>query len=268
MFRRTAPLFFTMSLLSLIGCSPRSTDLPASLTDLQVEISIEDITERTTDAPHYSRKSITAVLRHARGRAIERGDVKVEVNGVPMEFRVSTGNYYDRHPFYRLAEDASVLVTPATEYRFALVLPDGIRHEVGTVRTPAALNIAQFDFPPRRRKGEISIGWRELAEPAALTLFRSDTRTESDGTLVNESGSANDPAALRRQIGAGWFRRGSDQWKIPADFSRSTPGRKLAALGAEIRVVHETRLEKKFAKGSTLRAERRLTLRMECAASE
>ena len=269
MFSRLASILFIMSLLSLLGCSPRSSELPATLAGLQVEISIEDILERGVGSSPYARKSITAVLRHARGGRIEREDMKVEVNGVAMEFRVRTGNYYDRHPYYRLADDTTVRVEPATDYRFMLVLPDGARHAIGTIRTPAALELAQIDFPARRPKtGDVIIGWRELAEPAALVVFRSDTRKESDGTIVNEAGSANDPAGLRREIGGGFFRRKTDQWKIPAAFLASQDGRTLSALGAEIRVVHEATRLKSFAKGSTLRAERRLTLRMECAEPE
>src|SRR5829696_5545135 len=117
MFPRLASLLFIMSLLSLLGCSPRSTELPASLAEMRVEIAIEDISERGEGRAPYERKSITAVLRHARGGKIERDDVKLEVNNVPMEFRVSTGNYYDRHPYYRLSDDAPVRVAPATEYR-------------------------------------------------------------------------------------------------------------------------------------------------------
>jgi hypothetical protein len=99
-------------------------------------------------------------------------------------------------------------------------------------------------------------------------IFRSDVRKEADGTEVHEAGSANDPAGLRREIGGGFFRKPTGQWKIPAAFLASPEGRSLAALGAEIRVVHETAAPSTFAKGSTFRAERRLTLRMECAKQE
>jgi hypothetical protein len=269
MFTPLASTLFIMSLLSLLGCSPRPTELPVSLAGLHVEIAIEDITERGVGSSPYVRKSITAVLRHARGGKIEREDVSMEVNGMPMEFRVGTGNYYDRHPYYRLRDDAMVRVEPATEYRFTLVLPDGARHIVGTIRTPAALEPAQIDFPARRPKtADVIVGWRDLAEPATLVVFRSDLRKENDGTVVNEAGSANDPAALRREIGGGFFRRKSDQWRIPAVFLASQDGRSLSALGAEIRVAHETAALQSFAQGSTLRAERRLTLRMECTEQE
>jgi hypothetical protein len=263
MFKSTATLLLSMSLSSLFAGSPRATDIPSSLANLSAEISIEDIAERGDGTPGFSRRSITAVLRHARGKAIERSDLGLEVNGVAMEFRVSTGNYYDRHPYYRLAEKSSVTVKPATEYVFTLVLPGGTRHLVGKVKTPAALELAQFDFTTRRpASGDVTFGWRDLVEPASLTLFRSDTWKESDGTLVNEAGSPNDPAALRRAIAGGWFRKSTDRLKVPAEFLATKEGRTLATLGAEVRVANEGRIEKTFAKESTLRAERRLLLRM------
>ena len=133
------------------------------------------------------------------------------------------------------------------------------------VIVPAALGGTQVDFPGTRpQSGDVAIRWRDLAERAELVIFRSDTRREADGTVVHEAGSANDPAALRREIGGGLFRRRAGEWKLPAAFLESTPERRLSALGAEFRVVHEAPAARTFAKGSTLRAERRMTLRMEC----
>jgi hypothetical protein len=258
-----------MSLFSFLGGVPHSTDLPSSLGDLGIEISIEDQTERGADTPDYTRQSITAVLRNARGDEIERGDVGVEVNGVPLDFRVGTGNYYDRHPYYRLGDDAHVRIAPATDYHFVLILPDGARHEVGMVRTPAALTAAQFDFQKRRpASGEVVLGWHDLTEAMVLTLFRSDIVRESDGARVLESGSANDPDSLRWDIGPTWWRRSSDRLTIPTAFLANKGNRALRTLGAEILIVHESRVAKTFAKGSMMRAERRLTLRMEWAENE
>lgn len=260
-----------MSLLSLLGCSPRPTDqLPASLRDLQIEITLEDLTERGAGSSPYERTSITAVVRDARGgAAIERADLRVEVNDTPLEFRVSTGNYYDRHPYYRLPENSSVRVGPATHYRFTLVLPDGTRHEIGTIRTPAALELAQIDFATQRPdNGEVTIGWRDLAEPAALVVFRSNLRREADGTIVREAGSANDPAAPRRTIGGGFLRRQrTGQWRVPADFLAPTDTHTASAVSAEIRVEHTASAARTFARSSSLRAERRLTLHMDCEAA-
>lgn len=268
MFPRSAPLLLAMSLLSLLGCS-RSSDLPATLAGLQVEITLEDITERGTDSAPYSRQSIQAVLRHARGKAIERDDVRIEVNGEPLEFRVSSGNYYDRHPYYRLRDDTRIKLMPGGEYRFALILPDGARQDLGSVRMPAALDLGQFEFARvRATMNPVTIAWRELEQPATLTLFRSDVRHDADGTKVHEAGSVHDPAALRRSIGPTWFRRGSGRWVLPADFLINTPERTLAALGAEVRIAHPGRISPQFARTSFVRAERRVTLQMDCAPTE
>src|ERR1051325_11278674 len=97
MFPRLSPLALAMPLLSLFGCFRTSAELPTTLADLRVEISIEHLVERQTNAAPYARKSIKAELRNARGRAIEREDVRLEVNGIPLEFHVARGNYYDRH---------------------------------------------------------------------------------------------------------------------------------------------------------------------------
>lgn len=256
-----------MSLLSLFGCSRNSTELP-SLAELRVEISIKDETERGDDTADYSISSISAVLRNSKGGEIERNDVALEVNGVPLEFRVATGNYYDRHPYYQLAKDAQLRVTADTEYHFVLILPDGSRHEIGPVKTPAELNVGQFDFAKRRPStGEIELAWRDLTETATLTVFRSNMYRDGD-TRVLESGSATDPTALRRTIGPGLLRRRNDQWRVPEDFLARIDGHELLSLGAEIQVTHEGKVAKTFAKESFMRADRRLTLRMECAEIE
>ena len=87
-------------------------------------------------------------------------------------------------------------------------------------------------------------------------------------TRVLESGSATDPTALRREIGPRLLRRRSDQWSVPADFLAIKDGHELRSLGAEILITHDGKVSKTFAKESSLRAERRLTLRMECVAIE
>lgn len=269
MLHRLAATLSAMSLLSFFGCSPRSTEMPASLAELRVEVAVEQSSERGDDTPEYDRTAITAVLYHARGGAIERRDVQVEVNGVPLEFRVGTGNYYDRHPYYRLPEGSPVHVLAATDYRFVLVLPDGARHEIGTVRTAAALTTAQIDFPRRRPAGAaVVVGWRDLPEAAELAIFRSDGWRQPDGTQVLEAGSSNDPAALRRTIGPGWFRARSDRFTVPEEFLATRDGHELRTLGVEFVVARTGRVAKTFAKTSTMRAVRRLELRMACGAAD
>ncbi|MBL9210750.1 MAG: hypothetical protein JNL92_09810 [Opitutaceae bacterium] len=262
MLRPRLPILAVMSLQSLFGSSPRSTDWPASLTSVRVEIRIEHSAERGDDTRDSSHASILAVLYHAKGRAIERRDVALEVNGVPLEFRVRTGNYYDRHPYYRLHPDSPLQITPATAYRFVLTTPDGTKHPVGEVITPERLDLDQFTYPRQPPAGPVALAWRDLAEPAQLTVYRSNRWREAANIFVHEAGSPTDPTALRRQIGGGLFRRKSDSWTIPAAFLQPIDGHELSALAVDIRVTHRGQIEQTFAQGSTLQAERWLTLRM------
>lgn len=256
------PFLAAMPLLSLFGSSPRSSDWPASLADVRVEIQIEHSSERGDDTRDSSSASIKAVLYHAKGRAIERRDVALEVNGVPLEFRVGTGNYYDRYPYYRLPPDSPLQITPAHTYRFVLVTPDAVKHLVGDVTTPERLELEQFTYPRQSPAGPVVLTWRDLAEPAQLTVYRSNRWREGVNVFVNEAGSPTDPAALRRQIGGGLFRRKSDTWTVPATFLQPIDSHEMSALAVDIRVTRTGRVEKTFAKASTLRAERWLTLRM------
>lgn len=254
-----------MSLLALFGCSGTSKDLPAKLTDLRVKVEMTDLTSRTGSSD-FSHRSVRVVLSNSKGADLERADVGVELNGVPMEFRVGTGNYYDRHPYYRLDDDPRVPIAAGTDYRFVLILPDGKRHDIGTLRTPAALAPEQIDFakkPPA--SGPVTIGWRELAEAAELILYRSEIRPGPEGATIVEGSSANDPEAVRRTIGPGLLRGRSGSFVLPAKLLASTPERKLLTIGADIVVVSEGRVSSTFSRQSTLRAERRIQLDMEFA---
>lgn len=265
--RRLLPFFFIMSLLSLFGCSKPSTELP-KLSDLRVEIVIKTEIERGNDAPDFVHESLKVVLRNQAGKEIENGDIKIEVNGTSLEFRVATGNYYDRHPYYQLPRDSTDPLKPGADYRFILIQPDGIQQEIGKVKTPERVELSQLEFPRRRpADGTVEIGWRDLPDAGTLTVFRSDT-VRSGETQVLESGSANDPAALRRDIGPGLLRRRSDRWRMPDSFLKSDAARQLRTLTAEFVFTQEGRVDKTLSKQSFLRAETRLTLRMECAAAE
>lgn len=261
-------LFVTMSILSFLGCSGTTKDLPAKLADLRVKIEAEDLTTRR-GSRYHSRHSIRAVLSNAKGSDVERADVKLEVNGMPMRFRVGRGNYYDRHPYYLLDEDDRFALTPGSDFRFVLILPDGTRNEVGTLRTPAALSPEQFAFAPNAPgSGPITIAWRNLLEPAELRLGRSEQRREADNQFVIHGTGPYDPEALRRTIGPGWLRSRSDRWVVPEKFLVSTADRKLLALHAEIVATREGRVSPALSKQSSLQATRRIELEMEFATVE
>ena len=256
-------VLLTMSLLSFLGCSPTTQDLPAKLTELHADVQAEHQTSRYGNR-FDSRQSLRVVLSNGKGAALERSDVGVEVNGRRMRFRVSQGNYYDRHPYYTLDADDHLQLAPGTDCRFVLVLPDGTRHDIGILRMPAALQPDQFEFPSKPpTSGPVSIAWRDLAEPVQLRIGRAEQRREPDGQIVTEGAGPYDSAALRRTIGPGWFRSRSDRWAIPTDYLVSTPERKLLWLEAEMTAATEGRPSSFVSKRSTLQAKRSIRLQME-----
>ncbi len=265
MKHRLSLLLLSVSLLSLLGCSPTTKELPAKLADLRVKIEAEHLTELSEDR-HYSRRSIRVVLSNAKGSDIERGDAKVEVNGKPMRFRVGQGNYYDRHPYYLLDDDDELALLPETDHHFVLILPDGTRHELGTLRTPAALSPEQFDFPtiaPTSRP--VNIAWRDLAEPAQLQLDRTIQTHTDERHFVIEGGGPYDPDAPRRTIGPGWFRRRSGQWTVPETLLQTTPAQKLLSLTARITATSKGRISPEISKQSSMQATRLIQLEMQFA---
>jgi hypothetical protein len=106
---------------------------------------------------------IRAVLRDERGTAVENSGIQVLVNGVPMRFVVATGNYYDRSPFYTLADATGDAVTPDTDYAFSLKLTDGRSVEIGRIRTRADLSPSEIDVPRRHsRRQPLALTWHRL----------------------------------------------------------------------------------------------------------
>jgi hypothetical protein len=250
-----------MSLLSLLGCATSTKDLPTTTKEMRVSIEIEHLT-----TPTYARESVRAVLTNTKGGDVERDDVRIEMNGVPMRFRVSQGNYYDRHPYYTLDDSDHVDLTPGKDLRFVLILPDSTRHEIGTVRAPSAISASQFDFGPKPPKsGEVALVWRDLADSAEVCIGRTEQRNQADGNVIIEGSGVNDPAAPRRNIGPGGFRKRSDKWVMPESLLITNAERKLLTLNAEIVSVNTGKVSREFAKQSVLTSTRRIRLEMEFA---
>lgn len=258
-------LVFAMVLSLLAGCSGTTTELPDKLDSLRVTIEAEHRTEVAGNRKH-EHHCIRALLANAEGAAIERADVKIEVNGTPMRYRVSQGNYYDRHPYHRLDGDDRFELAPGAQYDFVLVLPDGTRHSIGKLRAPAALMPEQFDLPKGPpASGPVTIAWRKLAEPAQLRIGRTEERRSADGSTITDGTGPYDPDAFQRTIGPGGFRRHTDRLVIPDELLVSTPERKLLWLQAEITVNGEGRVSSSLSKKSTMRVVRRIQLEMRFA---
>lgn len=249
-----------MTLLAIFGCAPATRAAESSSVEgMIVEAVIEQITERLgADGEGFVANHVRVALHDREGRALEREDLLVKLNDVPLATRHDHGNFYDRHPFYRL--DAAAAHLPADgECRFAIVRPDGTHHVAGVVRTPKAITPAQFTFPEKvSRRAPVTIGWRDLPESAELVICRSHVLTSLTGEETIEGGSFRDPTALRRTIGPGMFRRTAGRLEVPRSFLADHHGRRVCALGVEVTVTHEGEVREPFSRRSSFRAIRRL----------
>jgi hypothetical protein len=253
-----------VTLLAIFGCAPSTRELPATLEGLSVDAILEQTTEQHgTRGEGFHSDHVSVVLQDKEGRTLEREDLRVELNEAPLSIRAAHDNFYDRHPFYRL-EGERAHVGPDTECRFTLVWPDGTHHLAGVVRAPKALSAAQFSLPAVvSRSQPVAVEWADLDEPAELVVFRSHAFEDLSGNTVIEDGSPTDPAALRRTIGPGLFRRASGRLEIPPSFLADHDGRRVSGIGVEVTVTHVGTVHDPISKKSVLRATRRLIFRAE-----
>lgn len=253
-----------MSLLSsLLGCAGSSTDLPNSPSAISVKAEVEDLSE-----PRYETQRVRVVLTNAKGAAIERDDIAIEMNGTRMRFRVGQGNYYDRHPYYAIDPEDHVALTPGSMLRFVLIMPDSARHEIGTLVLPAALTREQIGFPRTPpTTGPVTFAWRDLLDSAEVQIGRSVQHKQADGNYVMESTGPYDPNALRRTIGPGMLRKRTDAWVLPESLVATSAESRLLSLQVYVTSTTTGKVSKAFAKTSTLQAVRRLTFEMEFAES-
>jgi hypothetical protein len=250
-----------VSLLALIGCEFSTTKLPASPAELRVEIDVTDLTERRAHGgPPYTARTIRAVVRTRKGVAVDRPDVALLVNGVPLEFRAATGNYGERHVWYDL-RDPRVRVLPDSAYAFTLVWPDGTPHAVGAVRTPKALLLSQLDLPTTHPRGrDLTIAWRELQEPSELVAHRGYVTVDSAGNPAFDGEGRGEPTAVRRGIGPRLFRPASGALVVPASHFADSGARRVDHLAVEVSRAATGEVRGPFLPDSYVRATRTVSL--------
>jgi hypothetical protein len=242
----------------LLGCATSTTELPGSPAEMRLEIDLEQRSERTGGGGVASR-SIQAVLHDRRGKAIENAKIRMLVNGIPMTFRVGQGNYYDRHPFYRLDDDARLPAPADPVYRFTLVWPDGKKVEAATIRTPPPLTPAQFDLPTAHPRGrDLKIAWRGLTGSAELTAHRTTETVHPDGNRTIEGDGPYGEDTIRKKIGPGLLRSGKGTITIPAAYfsggDAAAAEAHVIALNVEVTARTEGTVAKPFLRGSYARA--------------
>ncbi len=260
MWQRAALAISTLS-LAIAGCTRTSRELPKNLSDVVVTIELEQ-----NSSARVSRDTIRAVLATSEGTVIEREDLQIKVNGTRMQFKVWQGNYYDRHPYYYIANDAheGISILPQKDYNFVLVMPDGSSHQLTTLKTPIAVSLDQFGFvripssPPAA-----AFTWNDLAGPMRLSIARSEQIPDAAGGWVSMSGHPRNDDALHRTIGPGWFRPRSGKWLLPQRFLISSPKRQLVSLEAWIQTETMAPVAQPFSRKSSATASRKLELTLE-----
>ncbi|WP_152669464.1 hypothetical protein [Synechococcus sp. GFB01] len=159
-----------------------------------------------------------------------------------MQFRAREGIYYNRYAYYYIDTHAhkGFRLLPSTNYSFVLVMPNGSRRQLTTLKTPFAVSLNQFGFaripssPPAA-----AFTWSDLAGPMRLSIARTDQIPDAAGQLVSVVGNPDNQDSLHRTIGPGWFRSRSGKWLLPQRFLVSSPKRRLEMLEAWIQA--ETR---------------------------
>jgi hypothetical protein len=258
-------ILLTMSLLSLLGCRVSTPELPGTPGEVRVTIEIEQRTDRQNEGrPPYEFNRVSVVLANKKGAAIEKPDVQVLMNGVPLSFGVSRGNYYDRHPSYSLADAERDTLRPDTDYAFTLVWPDGSKYDIATIHTPKRLELSQFTVAETHRAGSpLEIAWRDLAETCELVAYRGFEYPNENGDLTLEGGSVNSEDALRKTIGPGLLRSASSSMTVPSHYFAPDGTKRVASFGMEVSRVAEAKVSKPFPPESRARAVRTMTFRTE-----
>jgi len=254
-----------MTLLAIFGCAPGTREALSSEESLVMEATIEQRTLRKDEyRQEFLADHVCVMLRDKSGHAVERRDLCVEINGMPLTLRAVPGHGRDHRPAYRLDERVTGRLAPDALLEFTLIWPDGSHFDAGSVRMPKALARSQLDLPTVAVRGEpIAISWEDLAEPAELVIYRDYEYTDMSGGVVREPGSSDDPYALRRTIGPGLWRRASGRLVLPQSFLADHEGRRVTAVTAMVSATHAGTVRDTLARGSSIHAVRTLQLRCE-----
>lgn len=231
--------------------------------DWRAEIALEQLSERN---PDYEVSRLTVVLRDAKGRETETPDAQFELNGVPLTYRVGQGNYYDRHPYYRLDEESGFSFAADAPYELAMRRADGPALPFATIRTPKPLSPDDVrvpaTFPPGR---DFVIAWTGLSQPASLLIYRTQTFIDAQGNEAIEAGGPYGDDALRQHLGEGGLPLGEGSYTVPASYLAPAAGRRVTALGIEITAQRTGRFLHPVLAHSTVTATRKLVLRVDVA---
>jgi len=177
---------------------------------------------------------LTIVLRNAKGSEIETPDLAFEVNGIPLDYRVRQGNYYDRHPYYQL-HDPRLVVTGDTNYEISIRRNKGQALPFARLKTPAPMPPASFRVPNLHPSNQdLVVQWTGLRQSADFLIYRTVVLTDAQGNQTIEAGGPYAVDAIRHTIMADENVLREGRYVIPASYFAASDAGKVSALTIEV----------------------------------
>jgi hypothetical protein len=166
----------------------------------QADVELEQLSERN---PDYEALRIKVVLRDSRGREVETPSVRFQLDGVDLTYRVGRGNYYDRHPYYKLDEESGLRVTNGSPYHLSISSGGGSFASFAEVPALAVLSPEDFSLPTRHsRNRDLVLTWRNVRQLTELLIYKSHTSRNEEGDVSIEGGPYSEDS-LRARIEPG-----------------------------------------------------------------
>lgn len=123
-----------------------------NISNIQAKILIEDVTKQ------HSLNKINVFLSNGKKKIINK-DIKIQLNGKPLELFVRTGNYYDKYPVYTTDQ-----LERRESYYFEIILPDSTKYPIAFIK-PSELT-TDFNFPKSISiDKDFVLKWTELNTP-------------------------------------------------------------------------------------------------------
>lgn len=227
----------------------------------RVEARLEEVSERN---PDYESSRFTVVLRDAKGREVETPEIRLELGGVPLDYRVAGGNYYDRHPSYRLRDDSGFRFEPDTAWELVARRGEEAPLPVARIRSPKPMGLESLRVPTTHPRGEdLAVAWSGLAQPVDLLVTRTLAFTDEHGNRGFIEGGPNGDDALRRRIGSRGLALPDGRMTIPASYFADVGEKPVASIRLELTARGEGGFLCPVLEPSTVAAERRIALPVE-----
>ncbi|MBL9140039.1 MAG: hypothetical protein JNK85_29470 [Verrucomicrobiales bacterium] len=207
---------------------------------------------------------MTVVLRDAKGRELETPGIGFAFDGTPLAYAVGAGNYYDRHPYYRLDGDANLRIAADRDHLLAMTCSNTPPEVMARVRTPAALSASNFQVPVRHpRHRDLVVTWTGLGQPAEVLIYRTMEKKDGLGNVTIEAGGPYAEDAIRHRIGGDASSRDRGQWTIPSTYFSGSADKVVTSITLEISAANQGEFLKPVHGGSAITAFQMLTLGVE-----